>query len=88
MGMRSPQYVKGFRPVLSKERCTLAIILRRRLSFCKCQVSFGDMDALDYAGGGQRWNLKLLFKLLPVFRDLWVGSWSVPHSTIWSTGQF
>lgn len=47
MGMRSPLYVSRFRPVLSKERCTLAIILRRRLSFCKCQVSFGNVDALD-----------------------------------------
>jgi len=47
MGTRSPQYVNRVRPVLSDKRCTLAIVLRRRSSFCKCQVSFGNMDALD-----------------------------------------
>lgn len=44
--------------VLSKERCTPAIILRRRLSFCKRQVSFGNMDALDLCCRGTEVELK------------------------------
>lgn len=55
MGMTSPQYINR---VLSKERCTLAIMLRRRLSFCKCQVSFGNMDALDLWCRGTEVELK------------------------------